>query len=656
MADLDPSQSTLSPNFAPFVYDYLSRGQAAANLPFQPFTGQRFAGPSQLQNQAFSGLASLQQPGQYQTATNMLTQAGMQAQGMGYSPTQFGNFYQGPEAYQASGLPSYGQVGAQNIFSQYQAPTPYQPTGFQNQFQAPAAYQPQTATSGYNAPAPYQTGRFSSGFDYQTGPATQFQNQFQAPTTPYQAADFTQGIGGQRYDPTQFQTGLGPVKSVQDYMSDYTSGVSDIAAREATRQADVSRQAEQARLAQAGAFGGSRQAIMEAERQRNLGTQIGDIRAKGLQEAYDRAQQQRLQEAGLGMEAQRATEGSRQFGATFGQQGLGQLLQARQMGETSRQFGAQQDMQARQLQAQYGLSAQQAQEAARQFNAGQALTAEQLQSQFGLDAQKAEEMSRQFGAQQAMTGAETASRLGLQAQQQTAAERQFGAQQAMQARNLQAQFGLSADQAAEASRQFASGQRMTAAQLQAQFGMDAQKANQLAQYQAQVANQNAALEAARQAEASRQYGYGQRMTGAEATARYGLQGAEATERSRQFGAQYGMDALRQQQGIAQALAGVGTSQYGSQLQGLESLLRAGQTQRDIAQQPLDFGYQQFQESLKYPMQQAQFMQSLMQGLPPAAIAARPYNEGASAIGSAMQGGISGLALYQLLQKALGGGQ
>lgn len=650
MADgtLDPSQSTLSPNFAPYIYDYLSRGQAAANLPFQPYTGQRFAGVSPLQQQAFSGLAGLQTPGQYQTATNMLTQAGLQAQGMGYTPTQFGNFYQGPGAYQPSGLPSYGQVGAQNVFSQYNAPGAYQPSSFANQFQAPSTYQPQTATSGYQAPSPYQAAQFSTGFGFQTGPTTQFANQFQAPTSPYQAADFTQGIGGQRYDPTQFQTGLGPVRSVQDYMSQYTGGVSDIAAREATRQADVSRTAEQARLAQAGAFGGSRQAIMEAERQRNLGTQISDIRTKGLQEAFDRAQQQRLQEAGLGLEAQRATEGSRQFGATFGQQGLGQLLQARQMGETSRQFGAQQDMQARQLQAQYGLSAQQAQEAARQFSEGQRLNAAQIQAQFGLDAQKAQEMSRQFGAQQAMTGAETAARLGLQAQQQTAQERQFGAQQEMQARQLQAQFGLSADQAREASRQFGFGQQMTAAQLQAQFGLDAQKANQMAQMQAQQLNQQAALEAARQAEASRQFGFGQQMTAAEQVARFGLEGARQTEASRQFGAQYGMDALRQQQAIASALAGVGQQQFGTQLQGLESLLRAGMTQRDIAQQPLDFGYQQFQESMKYPMQQAQFMQSLMQGLPPAAIAARPYDSGASGISSAMQGGLSGLALYRLL--------
>jgi len=40
---LDPSQSTLSPNFDSYIYDMLAKGQAAANLPFQNFTGQRFA-------------------------------------------------------------------------------------------------------------------------------------------------------------------------------------------------------------------------------------------------------------------------------------------------------------------------------------------------------------------------------------------------------------------------------------------------------------------------------------------------------------------------------------------------------------------------------------------------------------------------------------
>ena len=62
MADtttIDPAQSTLSPNFANYIYDMLARGQAAASQPFQEYTGQRFAGASPLQQQAFGGIASL---------------------------------------------------------------------------------------------------------------------------------------------------------------------------------------------------------------------------------------------------------------------------------------------------------------------------------------------------------------------------------------------------------------------------------------------------------------------------------------------------------------------------------------------------------------------------------------------------------------------
>jgi hypothetical protein len=106
------------------------------------------------------------------------------------------------------------------------------------------------------------------------------------------------------------------------------SAVTDIESREARRQADIGRQSEQARLAQAGAYGGSRQAIMEAERQRNLQTQIGDITSKGLQSAYDRAMEQRLKESALGLEAQRFGEQAQQFGANYGLKALADQLAA----------------------------------------------------------------------------------------------------------------------------------------------------------------------------------------------------------------------------------------------------------------------------------------------------------------------------------------
>ena len=43
---------------------------------------------------------------------------------------------------------------------------------------------------------------------------------------------------------------------------------------------------------QAGAFGGSRYGLQEAERQCNLATQLGDIQATGSQAAFQQAQQQ----------------------------------------------------------------------------------------------------------------------------------------------------------------------------------------------------------------------------------------------------------------------------------------------------------------------------------------------------------------------------
>lgn len=159
------------------------------------------------------------------------------------------------------------------------------------------------------------------------------------------------------YQAGQFNTGLGPVGSVQDYMSPYLQGVLDPQLREARRQADIQRTQDAARLVGSGAFGGSRQAIMEAEGERNLLTRLGDITGTGYQSAYDRAQQQRLAEAGLGLQAQQAGEASRQFGANLGLQGLQQRLgAASQLGSLA---GQQQQYGLQNLQAMLGAGATQ---------------------------------------------------------------------------------------------------------------------------------------------------------------------------------------------------------------------------------------------------------------------------------------------------------
>jgi hypothetical protein len=73
-------------------------------------------------------------------------------------------------------------------------------------------------------------------------------------------------------------------------MSPYMQNVVDIQQREARRQADVAAQQLGAQAVGAGGYGGSRQAILEAEQQRNLQTQLGDIQGRGLAAAYEDAQ------------------------------------------------------------------------------------------------------------------------------------------------------------------------------------------------------------------------------------------------------------------------------------------------------------------------------------------------------------------------------
>lgn len=386
------TESNLSTWAGPYVTDYLAKGKALADQPYQAYTGQLTAGTSPLQTQAFTGLAT--QPA--------------------YQATQFGN--------------------------QFTAPADYSPTSFGNQFTAPTSYQTGQFDSGFQEPAAYQTGQFT--------------NQFTAPST-YQAG--------------QFSTGLGALGSVQDYMNPYMQNVTNVAAREARRQSDISRLADAARLTQAGAFGGSRQAIMEAESRRNLGTQIGDIQATGLQKAYDSALRQRLDESAAGVNAQ-------------------------QLGEQSRQFGANQRMTAAQQAAQYGSAAQQAAEASRQFGASQGLSAAQIAAQQRLSAQQALEASRQFGANQSMTGAQQAAQYGLAGLQADEQSKQFGANQAMTAAQQAAQYGLAGQQATESSKQFGAkqGLDLLSAQLAAgtsqrsieQQALDAQKA----QYDAQISD------------------------------------------------------------------------------------------------------------------------------------------------------------------------
>ena len=134
---------------------------------------------------------------------------------------------------------------------------------------------------------------------------------------------------------------------VGGYMSPYMQGVVDIQQREAQRQADIAGTQRGARAAQAGAFGGSRQGIENAEAARNLAMQKGDIQAQGLQNAFTQAANQ----YNVGNQL---SEQSRQYGAGLGLQGQQAAMQGAGALGTLGNLQFQQGMGINQLQAGYG--------------------------------------------------------------------------------------------------------------------------------------------------------------------------------------------------------------------------------------------------------------------------------------------------------------
>lgn len=153
------------------------------------------------------------------------------------------------------------------------------------------------------------------------------------------------------------------------YMSPYMQEALIPQMREARRQSAISKMQNQATAVGQGAYGGSRQAIVEAERQRNLGTQLGDIQAQGLQRAYEQAQNLYGTEQSRAMQAALSNQ---QAGMTAGQTNLQALL-------GTQQAGAQNVMQAQLANQQALLEAQRLAEQSRQYGAGLGLQGIQQQ-------------------------------------------------------------------------------------------------------------------------------------------------------------------------------------------------------------------------------------------------------------------------------------
>ncbi len=134
--------------------------------------------------------------------------------------------------------------------------------------------------------------------------------------------------------------------TTQAYMSPYMQNVVDFQKQSALRDFQVAQPMRQAQAVGAGAFGGSRQAIVDAEAQRNLNTQLQGIQATGTQKAFEDAQRQQQFGAQLGLQGlQTGLQGYGQAGqaaSTLGQLGTAQFGAEKDIANLQSTMGAQQ--------------------------------------------------------------------------------------------------------------------------------------------------------------------------------------------------------------------------------------------------------------------------------------------------------------------------
>jgi hypothetical protein len=130
------------------------------------------------------------------------------------------------------------------------------------------------------------------------------------------------------FNPATFTSGTFDAGAANKYMNPYLSASLQPQIDEARRQSQITQQQNAGKMTQAGAFGGGRQAILDAETQRSLGANLAGITGAGYNKAYDAAMAQFNAEQGRGLDTQKATEASRQYSADFGLKSLNDLMSA----------------------------------------------------------------------------------------------------------------------------------------------------------------------------------------------------------------------------------------------------------------------------------------------------------------------------------------
>ena len=243
--------SSLSQFAGHYVSDMLGKGAALSELPYQAYQGPLTAAESQLQNQAFTGLANLAVP-----------QASMAGSFTGSS-------YVPPTTQQAINSTPTGMTQAV-------AAIPTANTYSQNDIN--------TVVNAINS-----------------GAMTTAQVAEQFGVDEQYVIDNMSTVANSAAPQNGFTPATDSV--LQQYMTPYLQGALQPQYDAATRQAQIAQQNLQGQYGKAGAYGGSRQGVAEAELQRGLLDRMAGITGTGYQNAFQQAQNQFNTEQGYGLQA-----------------------------------------------------------------------------------------------------------------------------------------------------------------------------------------------------------------------------------------------------------------------------------------------------------------------------------------------------------------
>jgi hypothetical protein len=374
--------------------------------------------------------------------------------------------------------------------------------------------------------------------------------------------------------------------TAESYMSPYTRNVLDVQKDQAQRDYNEQITGLHSQAAKSGAFGGSRQAVVDAEANRDLQNRMSQIEATGQQDAFQRAQAQFNQEQGLGLQGQQFNVGT----------GLQAGLANQQAGMTTSLANQQAALAAQGLGTQAGLQAQLANQQAGLTAGGQNLQAllqtQGLGAQLGMQGQLA---NQQMSYQQQLANQQAGLQAGMFNNTQS-----MEAQRLNQAANLQA--GLASQQLGYQGATYNAG-----------LDLQSQLANQAAQQQ-QLQRQYGAL--------GQQGGWG--LQAGLQGQQLGMQGQQLGMQSNQFGAGLDLQAQVAQQQARRAAqnANLGYYQLGGNLQsqlmgyqqagfqnqmsGLGAMQGTALNQQGYDQAAADRQYQDWLRQQAYPMQQIQF--------------------------------------------------